>query len=120
MMEYGTVGSADTAQQKGYRMLRRKGSLALTAANVLGAIGYLAAASHSWAIPEERAAGIQSITGEPYIWAASVWPILTLFFLLNLSWAAAIIVKRRWQDGRFWLITPLIWLVSISIDFAHH
>jgi hypothetical protein len=87
---------------------------------VLGASGYLAAASPSWAIPEERAAGIQSITGEPLIWALSVWPILALFLLLNLSWAAVVIAKRRWDDGCLWLITPLIWLVSISIDFAHH
>ena len=102
------------------QMLRRKGTLALIAANVLGAIGYLAAASPSWAIPEERAAGIQSITAEPMVWALSVWPILALFLLVNLSWATVIIAKRRWQDARFWLITPLIWLVSISIDFTHH
>jgi hypothetical protein len=66
-------------------MLRRKGTLSLLAANVLGAIGYLVAVSLSWAIPEERAAGIQSITGEPFIWALSGWPILALFLLLNLS-----------------------------------
>ena len=101
-------------------MLRRNGTLALLAANVLGAIGYLFAASPSWAIPEERAAGIYSITGEPFVWALSVWPILALFILLNLSWAAIIVAKRRWHDVRYWLITPLIWLVSISVDFAHH
>jgi hypothetical protein len=101
-------------------MLRRKGTFALIAANILGAIGYLAAASPSWAIPEERAAGIRSITGEPFVWALSVWPILTLFLLVNLTWATVIIAKRQWQDARFWLIAPLIWLVSISIDFIHH
>jgi len=93
---------------------------ALVAVNLLGAIGYLVAASPSWAIPVERESGIHSITGEPFVWANSVWPILTLFFLLNLSWAAFILAKRRWQDGRLWLIAPVIWLVAISIDFAHH
>jgi len=28
--------------------------------------------------------------------------------------------KRRWQGSRYWLIGPLIWLVALWIDFAHH
>jgi hypothetical protein len=48
--------------------LQHKGTFALLAANVLGAIAYLAAASPSWAIPDERASGIHSITGEPFVW----------------------------------------------------
>ena len=100
--------------------LQQRGALALLAINVLGAIGYIAAASPSWAIPEERENGIHSVTGEPFVWALSVWPILALFLLLNLGWAAVILAKRRWPDGRLWLIAPLIWLVAILIDFAHH
>jgi hypothetical protein len=100
--------------------LQHKGTFALLAANVLGAIAYLAAASPSWAIPDERASGIHSITGEPFVWALSVWPILTVFVLLNLGWAAVILAKSRWQDGRLWLTAPLIWLVAILVDFAHH
>ena len=95
-------------------------TLVLLAINLLGSIGYLTAVSPSWAIPEERESGIHSITGEPFVWATSGWPILVLFFLVNLSWAAFILVKRRWQEGRSWLIAPSIWLVALWIDFAHH
>jgi hypothetical protein len=88
--------------------------------NLIGSIGYLIAVSPSWAIPEEREAGIHSSTGEPFVWAAFGWPILALFLLLNLSWAAFILAKRQWQEYLFWLITPSIWLVALWIDFAHH
>jgi len=88
--------------------------------NILGAIGYLIAVSPSWAIREERQAGIRSITGEPFVWATLGWPILALFFLLNLSWAAFVISKRQWIDGRYWVITPVIWIIALWIDFAHH
>jgi hypothetical protein len=74
--------------------------LILLALNVLGAIGYLIAVSPSWAIPEEHESGIHSISGEPLVWAAAGWPILTMFFLLNLSWAAFILAKRQWRSGR--------------------
>jgi hypothetical protein len=99
---------------------QRRGILGFLAVNVLGAIGYLIAVSPSWAIPQERESGIHSITGEPFVWAAAGWTILTLFFLLNLFWVAFILVKRRWQEGRLWMIAPLIWLVAVWIDFAHH
>lgn len=79
-------------------MLRRRATLAVITANVLGAIMYVVEASSSWAIPEERAAGIYSITGEPFVWAFSVWPVLTLFILLNLVWAGVLISRRRWRD----------------------
>lgn len=88
--------------------------------NLVGSVGYLVAVSPSWAIPVERENGIHSITGEPFIWALAGWPILALFFVLNLSWAAFILVKGRRQQWRSWLIAPLIWLVSLWIDFAHH
>ncbi len=91
--------------------LQQKDTLALLAANVPGAIVYVAAASRSRAVPEERESWIHSITGEPFVWAQSVWPILTVFLLLNLGWAAVILAKRRWQDGRLWFTAPLIWLV---------
>lgn len=95
-------------------------TLVLLAINLLGSIGYLIAVSASWAIPIERESGIHSITGEPLVWAASGLPILALFLLVNLSWAAFILVKRRWHEGRSWLIAPLIWIVALCIDFAHH
>lgn len=98
----------------------RRRTLGLLAVNLLGSIWYLIAVSSSWAIPEEREAGIHSITGEPFVWAASGWPILGLFFVVNLTWAVFIVVKRRWQESRLWLIAPLVWVVALWIDFAHH
>jgi len=100
--------------------ISRRRTLVLLAINLLGSIGYLIAVSASWAIPEERESGIHSITGEPLVWATSGFPILALFLLVNLSWAAFILVKRRWHEGRSWLIAPSIWMVALWIDFAHH
>jgi hypothetical protein len=98
----------------------RRRRLLLLAANLLGSIWYLIAVSPSWAISQERESGIHSITGEPLVRAASGWPILALFFVVNLSWAAFIVVKRRWQESRLWLIAPVIWLITLWIDFARH
>jgi hypothetical protein len=93
-------------------------SLALLAANVAGAIVYVITSSYSWAILHER--GLHSVTGEPFIWALAVLPILVLFSLLNLIWGAIIAVRRQWRSGRLWLIRACIWLVGVAVDFAHH
>ncbi len=56
--------------------------LALLTVNVLGAITYVIAASRSWAIPQER--GLNSTTGEPFVWALFVVPIFAVFAVVNL------------------------------------
>ncbi len=93
--------------------------LALLLLNVIGAFAYLIRASSAWAIPQEWAAGIHSITGEPFVWFLAVLPIVTFFFVLNVVWGA-VIVRRQWQAASFWLLTALIWLGALAIDFAHH
>ena len=92
--------------------------VALLAVNVLGAITYVVAASHSWAIPQER--GLNSTTGEPFVWALFVVPIFAVFAVPNLSWGGYICTKRRWRSGYFWLMAAAVWLIAIGIDFAHH
>ena len=92
-------------------------SLVLFIINVLGAIRYVFASMPSWAIPEERAQGVHSVTGEPFIWALSTWPIFICFGLLNLIWGSRI---KRWQDSYFLIAAAPIWLVAMWIDFAHH
>lgn len=92
--------------------------LALLTVNVLGAITYVIAASRSWAIPQER--GLNSTTGEPFVWALFVVPIFAVFALVNLSWGGYIYSKRRWRSGYFWLMAAAVWLVAICVDFAHH
>jgi hypothetical protein len=93
--------------------------MALLLLNVIGAFAYLIRASSAWAIPQERAAGIHSITGEPFVWFLAVLPIVAFFFVLNVVWGA-VIVRRQWQTVSFWLLTALIWLGALAIDFAHH
>ncbi|MGA9568001.1 MAG: hypothetical protein WBS19_20915 [Candidatus Korobacteraceae bacterium] len=93
--------------------------IALLMLNVVGAAVYVARASHSWRIPQERELDIP-LTGEPFIWAVAIAPVLAVFALVNLSWAAKILVGRQWRSGRLWLLAVLVWIVAILIDFAHH
>src|SRR5689334_14775934 len=101
-------------------LLAQRWSIVLLAFNFIGAIIYVVAASLSWVIPQEREAGLHSMTGEPFVWAAGVIPICAAFLVLNLTWAAFIIARRRWQSGILWLMTLPIWIVAAAIDFAHH
>jgi hypothetical protein len=93
--------------------------LALLLLNVIGAFAYLIRASRAWAIPQEREAGIHSITGEPFVWFLAILPIVAFFLVLNVVWGA-VIVRRKWQAVSFWLLTALVWLGAVAIDFAHH
>ncbi len=92
-------------------------SLAFFITNVIGAIVYLFASMASWAIPEELAQGVHSVTGEPFVWATRTWPILICFGLLNLIWVSRI---KKWRDSYFLAAAAMIWLIAVWIDFAHH
>ena len=95
-------------------------SIALLAANVIGAILYVFVASRGgWAIPAERAAGIYTTTGEPFIWLSNILPIVAIFLVINVAWAI-ILARRQWNGGRFWLLAAAVWLAAVVIDFAHH
>jgi hypothetical protein len=93
-------------------------NLVLLALDIVGAIIYVLAASHSWAIPQEH--GAVPVSGEPFVWALFVIPIYAVFGLVNVSWGAYILFKRRWQSGYFWLMAAAVWLIAIVVDFAHH
>jgi hypothetical protein len=86
--------------------------------NAIGAFVYLWRVSLSWVIPQEQ--GLRSATGEPFIWAVAALPVFAVCFLMNLTWAVLILIRRDWQSGRLWLLTTVIWLISILIDFSHH
>jgi hypothetical protein len=92
----------------------------LLALNVMGAALYLWWASHAWVNPIERAKGLHSITGEPYVWAIGVFPIWAVFLLLNAIWGVLILRWRQWGRGRLWLLVVPIWHIAVVIDFAHH
>jgi hypothetical protein len=96
-------------------------SVVLLTANVVGAVIYVVAASRGgWVIPQERAAGVHSVTGEPIVWALHVFPICLVFLLLNVTWGAFIFARKEWRTSLLWLSTIPIWLVAVAIDFAHH
>ena len=61
--------------------LMQRVNVVLLVLNVIGAIGYVARASLSWAIPQEH--GVVPITGEPLVWAVAVLPIFAVFLLLK-------------------------------------
>lgn len=92
----------------------------MLAANLAGVMLYLRAASLSWAIPAERAAGITSVTGEPFIWALGVLPIWGVFVVADLAWA----VLRRRHAKPSNLVVALavvgIWVAAFAVDFSRH
>ena len=90
----------------------------LLSLNVLGAIAYVVGASHGWRIPEEH--GEVPVTGEPFVWFLGILPAVAIFFPLNIAWGLSILVRRRWRGGRFRLLSALIWVAAVVIDFAHH
>jgi hypothetical protein len=92
-------------------------SLALFIANVTGSLIYVFRSKASWAIPEEIAQGVHSVTGEPFVWATRTWPILIAFGFLNVVWIWRI---KKWQDTCFLVAAATIWLIAMWIDFAHH
>jgi hypothetical protein len=92
----------------------------LLVANAVGALIYVLRARQAWVIPEEAANGIHTITGEPFVWAVAVLPVWIVFLVINLTWAVTILARRRWLQFRTWLMSPFIWIIAVTIDFAHH
>lgn len=98
--------------------LKQRANVILLVINVAGALLYVWRASFSWAIPGEK--GLDSTTGEPFIWAIAVLPVFAIALFMNVSWGVMILRRRQWSSGRLWLFVVMIWLVAIAIDFAHH
>lgn len=95
-------------------------NVGLVIANVLGCTAFLYLASrYTWAIPEERAAGVYAVSGEPFIWAGIVVPIWGTFALINLIWVLTI-VKKRWLPAILWWAVVGMWIVAAVIDNLHH
>lgn len=119
---YAPGAGHGTAMNRRMRMLLAKRisrlDIALLITNIFGVVIYLFRVRYSWAIPEEK--GAIPITGEPFVWAAAILPIIVVFPFLNVVWGLVILIKRQWQRGRLWLLTTLIWMLAVVVDFAHH
>jgi hypothetical protein len=111
MQESGQSGSAMQPPKKPVVTQSR----AFLLANVAGAILYVFAASRGgW-----RAEGIDSTTGEPFVWFGNILPIVAIFLVINVSWTV-MLARRHWSGGRLGLMAAAVWLAAIVIDFAHH
>jgi hypothetical protein len=95
-------------------------NLSLLLLNVVGSVVYVYRASPSWAIAVERQTGIYTTTGEPFVWFTGIIPVLTVFFIVNLVWAALIITRPQWRSNRTWLLATVCWVAAVWVDFAHH
>jgi hypothetical protein len=92
----------------------------MLAANAIGVVVYLWGASYAWAIPEERAAGIDSVAGEPFVWAAAVFPVWAVFLALNGAWVGVAVARRQRGTLIPLLLVSAVWLVAVVVDYAHH
>jgi hypothetical protein len=98
--------------------LTQRANVILLVANLIGASLYVWRSSFSWAIPQEK--GLNSTTGEPFIWALAVIPVVAVALLVNVPWGVMILRRRQWDSGRLWLLVGIVWLAAIAVDFAHH
>jgi hypothetical protein len=98
---------------------KERATVVMLVLNVVGPLVYLWLGSLTWVIPEEREAGINTVTGEPFVWAVSALPILVFFLLLNVTWGVLILIWRQWSSGLLWLLAALIWFVTMVIDHQH-
>lgn len=98
--------------------LTQRSNLILLFLNLAGALLYVWRSSFSWAIPQEK--GLNSTTGEPFIWAIAILPVLAVALLVNVPWGVMILRRKEWSSGRLWIAVGAIWLIAIAIDFAHH
>jgi hypothetical protein len=119
-MEAATGNAIHSEQLNRTKLASQRWSVVLLVLNLIGAVVYVVAASNGWVIPRERELGLHSVTGEPVVWALSVFPVCAVFLVLNLAWGAFILARKRWRSGIFWLLSIPIWLAAVVIDFAHH
>jgi len=119
-MEAATRNAMSSEQWNRRNLGAQRWGVALLVLNFIGAIVYVVRASNGWVIPRERELGLHSVTGEPFIWALSIFPVCAVFFMLNLTWGGFILARKQWRTGILWLSTIPIWLIAAAVDFAHH
>ncbi len=98
--------------------LRKWQNILLLLVNLVDASLYVWLTSYSWILPQEK--GLNSTTGEPFLWAMAVVPTLTVALLIDVPWGVVILKKKHWSSGRLLLSVGVIWIIAITIDFMHH
>ena len=97
--------------------------ISIVIANLLGAAGYLWYSVPLWA-PKEFADIPGAGAGDPIIWAFTALPILGFFLLLNITWLAwafvVYLLKGKWRIKLVYSIVPVLWALTLYIDFSHH
>jgi hypothetical protein len=87
------------------------------AANAVGIVVYLVLASRGWRIPQEH--GMVPVTGEPFVWVLAV-PVFGVFLLADIVWGGLLLRDRQSKRRLWWLVTAMVWLLAIGIDFSRH
>jgi hypothetical protein len=59
-------------------------SVVLLIANIVGVFVYVSQASLGWVTSEDHQ--LHAITGEPFIWFMSIFPVVVLFVVVNVAW----------------------------------
>jgi hypothetical protein len=116
---HSSIGSAPAPLRPRGRVVKR-GTFAILGVNLVGIAWYLWGAAHAWAIPAERAAGINSVTGEPFVWAMFVFPVWAAFLLLNGVWIGVAAARRQRRQLAPILVVIAMWACAIVVDYAHH
>jgi hypothetical protein len=81
-MEAATRNAMHSEQLDRRNLGAQRWGVVLLVLNFIGAIVYVVRASNGWVIPQERELGLHSVTGEPYVWAISIFPVCAIFLVL--------------------------------------
>jgi len=92
--------------------------------NAAIAAAYLIVASRDWWIEPELADIPGARGGSPFIWFLASSYFAVFVVLLNLGFLSvhlyALLKKRGRKLGFAALVVPLIWGVTVYVDFLHH
>lgn len=94
------------------------------ALNVAAAAAYVFVASSWWQDPAYPLPPDQFPAGDALAWGVTALPIFLVCALLDVGLLSWVVVRRlkgrRWPISALAWCIPIVWLVALGIDFAHH